>query len=108
MSVSTQASSEKTGSACADAQALQKSARQAYKLGASNVGPSAPTKRHPLTHGTGLKTSPKSQAPTVSVRSGPMARCSACPSEKLLVEGVWVDVGGIFKTGPPTPLLWQI
>ena len=85
-SVSTQASSEKTGSAGADTQALRKSTRQADKSGSYGAGPSAPTKRHPSTEVTGSKTSPKSQAPTVSARSGSTARRSARLSEKLLLE----------------------
>ena len=102
-SVSTQASSEKTGSAGADTQALRKSTRQADKSGSYGAGPSAPTKRHPLTQGMGSKTSPKSQALAVGARLESTAGGSARPSEKLLVEGVRVDVGGILNPGLPPP-----
>ena len=101
-SVSTQASSEKTGSAGADTQALRKSTRQADKSGSYGAGPSAPTKRHPLTQGMGSKTSPKSQALAVGARLESTAGGSARPSEKLLVEGLWVNVWGIFIPGLPS------
>ena len=99
-SVNNQAS-EKTESAGADAQVLRKSARQVDKSGSSGAGPIAPTETHPSSQGTGLKTSPKSQARTVSARSGSTTRRSVRPSEKLLVEGVWVDVGEHSKFRSP-------
>ena len=97
MSISTQASSGTTGSAGADTQALRESARRADKSGSSGAGSSVPTKRRPSTQKTVSKTSPKSKAPTVSAKSGSTARHSARPSEILLVESVWVDVGGILN-----------
>ena len=91
VSTGSQASSEKSGPASADARALRESALQVDKRsGSPGAGPSSSPKHQTLTLGAKSRSSSEPQALTDGVRLGTSAPRRKAIAGKVKVAGAWV------------------